>query len=355
MECAKIFSEDKSEIVTAQEVSLGIVSRDAEFVDPEEDFRVIFVSASKNGKSAHFRLYYSRQYYDSLNPERRKRYDYVRNLRHFQDSEWHQNWEAAFRPYAKTEAYVRDPESKTYKRADVYFENIKLAVEFQHSYIANDFAIRNDYYSKLGIDTIWLYDLTDTNVVKSEDGKFRVLENNAKGFFRIAEDADNLLHHVYVEAKDQKIYRIQHLERKQIDGDIESTIRVFDTTEIYTKQEFIDKIVNNAIFDKTETIDDSYDTIFDLWDKSYYYMVVMNTITSDHIVIFKDSKKQGEMKRDSSGTLLYQYVTWDEQKQFYSLNSKTYYRLRNDLANTQIWVLVRAFIDSSNYNNLQNK
>ena len=357
MEKAKIFGSSDT-IVSAQDVQMDVVSRfDNEFVDPEEDFRVTFVQESrKRNRKAHFRLYYTREYYNSMNPDRKTKYDILSSQRHFEESEWHRSWEDKFKEYAEIEAYMKNTDTGRYKRADAYIPEILTCIEFQHSYIANDFEERNRFYDKLGVKTIWLYDLSESDVIE-EDNECRILENNAKGFFRIAEDPDNLKNRiVLIQTKNGTIFRIDELKRKETEGELESTVRMFVPVAKYNEEEFITSVLNNEItLPEQKGLGDDfnykYHSIYDLWNKQYYWIVVKDMKTGKYIIIFKDLFAKGEMRKDQyhKSVIQYQYVRWDYKERKYTIlgDPNITYRLSSTDAKQERWVLIKSYTDAA--------
>lgn len=120
-------------------------------------------------------------------------------------SPWHFWWQRQF-PEDACEC-VFESEGQSH-RTDVYLDKQKLVIEFQHSPIKREeFLDRNNFYMKLGLRVVWLFDLTskllDDKLHFNEQGKtlfkdygFQVLkdfvfENPAiKIFFQIKNDGD---------------------------------------------------------------------------------------------------------------------------------------------------------------------
>ena len=249
MKYACLFRENEEPIlVSAEDIKNGIYSKDEEFIDPEYEFRVIYVKGARNNGGPHFRLYLSREDYNKLSPKRKSRYDYLRKMRHFDDSEWHKKWKQLFSGICDIEKCIKNESNGRWKFADAFYNKTKTCIEFQHSYIAFDFEERNEFYSNLSIKTIWLYDLSNSNVCEDIHGNIEILEDNAKGFFRISEVSKNLSdHYVYIQVKSGVIYRVSELNRREIPGNLRSTIRYFALTEKYTENEFIEAIKMNTI------------------------------------------------------------------------------------------------------------
>ena len=178
---AKLF--DSEEIVSARDVHDGKIDRKCEFVDIEDEFRVIYIKAAKANGRPHFRLYLSREDYNNLSEEKKTRYDILSKMRHYSETGWHMKWKERFLGFAEIEKYTKNEKTGKYKYADVLYEKAKTCIEIQHSFIGNDFETRNSFYKELGYRTIWLYDLTSLTAKPIENGMYQILENNSKGDF----------------------------------------------------------------------------------------------------------------------------------------------------------------------------
>lgn len=293
MKYARLFRENEPlYLVSAEDVKNGLYSRDEEFVDPEYEFKVQFVKGAKNNGGPYFRLYYSYEEYKKLFPDRASRYEIVCNMRRFQETHWHKKWKAYMADFCDIEKYVKSPQSNKYKYADAFYKETNTCIEFQHSYIALDFEERNEFYAALGINTIWLYDLSEANIRKNRLGNVEILENNAKGFFRISENPDNLQKQcVYIQVKSGTIYRVKQLDRCSSSTEYQSTIRYFVPTEEYSEEEFMDAIKNNRI-----KKDEIPQPLQHLWKSRYKWMVVRKVKGSTKIRVNHNGR--GEMYRD---------------------------------------------------------
>ncbi|MBR0461668.1 MAG: hypothetical protein IJJ00_03010 [Erysipelotrichaceae bacterium] len=355
MDKARIFKTN--EIVTAQDVLDGKINKNDDFVDVEEDFKVTFVKKAKNNGRPYFRVYYSLEDYKELSPEQKTRYDILSEMRHYQETPWHRDWKALFEPYAEIEKVIINPETKKRKIADAFFKETKICVEFQHSYIANDFEERNAFYRELGIDTFWLYDLTGLNVKLQADGSYQILENNAKGFFKIAENQMNLLMEgVFIQAKDKLIYRINYLDRKEIDNEFKSTIRCFYPAGIYNSEEFIEYIRNYRSVFHAPIIDPEYleeqrryydfikepHSLYELWKPSFNRMVVQNIEDGQYILI--DRSIDGKSMKKAVGyktVIAFHYVKYENH--WYDILSSKEYGISDDKASREIWMFMRSY------------
>ena len=92
-----------NKLVSADDVKKGYFSRNEDFIDPESEFRVIFVKSAKNNGSAYFRLYLSLKDYNKLSNEKKKKYDFLKELYHFKDSRWHNGWKDKIKSFAELE------------------------------------------------------------------------------------------------------------------------------------------------------------------------------------------------------------------------------------------------------------
>ena len=82
MDRARIF--ETGDRVFAQEIKDGKYSRHENYVDEEENFRAVYVKASKGHGAPYFRLYLSREDYNKLSQEQKTRYGILCEQRHYQ-------------------------------------------------------------------------------------------------------------------------------------------------------------------------------------------------------------------------------------------------------------------------------
>lgn len=351
MKNALLFRENEDPIlVSADEVLEGKYNPHDEFVDPDYEFRVQFVKGAKNGGGPYFRLYYSYEEYKKKYPDRADRYQIVANMRRFEESQWHNNWKQKFSFFCEIEKCIKNDSTKKWKFADAYYEEAKTCIEFQHSYISFDFEERNKHYSNLSIKTIWLYDLSKANVRADDKGNLQILEDNARGFFRISENPENLSNHfVYIQVKSGKIYRVRNLYRCEISGERKSTIRYFAPEEEYFEDEFIDAVHSNKIGFYTKKAEDKplvtptpqvqvntsryYQPkpIRKLWRPTYSSMIVKNITDETEIRINRNA--QNDMYRNANGCILYTYIDGHNKTQYPLSRSKEY---------QSIWILISA-------------
>ena len=256
-------------------------------------------------------------------------------MRKYAETEWHRRWKLNMAGFCEIEKVVKSPSTKKIKFADAFYDKAKMCIEFQHSYIALDFEERNAFYNAIGIRTVWLYDLPSANVRQDEQGNFEILEDNAKGFFRISEKPENLKkHYVYIQVKSGMIYRVTELLRREICGEQKSTIRYFVPKEIYTEAEFIDAIREQRISSDNEK--GTPKPLNSLWNRNYMWMSVKNVESGEVICINRDHA--GEMYRDfKDGLIRYVYV---DRK--YGQNSSKEYCLSRQKENRSIWLLVAS-------------
>lgn len=339
MKEARIHDENLERIVSADEVLAGSVSKDHDFVDVEYNFRVTFVRGAKNHGGPYFRLYWSLEDYKKYSPEQKERYDILRGMNHFAESQWHREWEEKVEGFAKTEKVIKNPETGKYKRADAFIDEHKLCIEFQHSYIAFDFRERNEFYSALGYKIVWLYDLSKHSAKTTEEGYIQVLEDNARGFYRVAEEEKDLTDHpVFIQVKGGIIYKVTKLYRKEIEGEKKSTIRYFYPDAIFTEEEFIQALRTND--ERLFVLEKKIDSIYNLWDKECSRMVFENTETGKQIIIYG---KNGEMNEDfATGCITYQFVYFDYKTHWYSIKSQKFYNLGHSDAHKKVWKVLSA-------------
>lgn len=334
MKNARLFKKNGDvEIVSAEDVLYDKVDRNSEFVDLEYEFKACFVKDCKGHYGPYFRLYLSREDYQKLTPYKKTKYEIVKEMRRYQESIWHRYWKERFEQTCECEIEktIKNEKSKTYKYADAYCKQTNTCIEFQHSFISMDFEERNKFYKELGIQIVWLYDLTKSSVKKTGDNEYEILEDNARGFFRIADFKDNLeKYHVYFQARDRFIYRIDQLRRKEIDDKKQSTIRLFNPLTIWTEDEFIDNVLSGNLASNLHTVDE-------LWNKDYSAMIIEDTETGKRIKLI--SKKDGTMYRAlDNGVLFYRYVdnTLKETK-------NKDYPLKRDEEHKKKWKLIKPY------------
>ena len=332
MKNARLFRNNKAlELVSAEDVKNGKYSRNEEFIDPEYEYKVQYVKGARNNGEPYFRLYHAYEEYKKLYPDRASRYEIVANMRRYQESAWHKKWKKNVASFCDIEKTIKNNETNKWKFADAFYEDTQTCIEFQHSYIDWDFEERNKFYSNLSIKTIWLYDLPNANARESESGFIEILEDNARGFFKISENPDNLKdHYVYIQVKSGKIYRVCELHRHDTSSDKKYTIRYFAPTEVYTEDEFITAIKNNTIGNTTYiTIPKS---LHELWKSTYSSMTVRNVEKNKVIRINRDG--EGNMfRRFGNRCIQYKYDdNYRTLKKDYSISRKDEYR--------PIWVLV---------------
>lgn len=341
MKEALLFRENEESIlVSAEEVKDGLYSRYEEFVDPEYEFKVQFVKGARNNGAPYFRLYYSYEEYKKLYPDRADRYEIVANMRHYQESEWHRFWKEAVSDFCSIEKYIKNPNTNKWKFADAFYDKTQTCIEFQHSYIAWDFEERNEFYSALSINTIWLYDLPNANTREDENGNIEILEDNARGFFRISENPDNLKNfRVYIQVKSGLIYRVNELLRRDSNTEQKSTIRLFVPAEIYTEEEFVDAIKYNTIGAPIDS-EEKPKTIQDLWNRNYSWMIIKNIENGDLIRINRNQHDE-PFREFSTDCIKYVYVD-DKFGYNQSSEEKKEYKLSHKKEKQAIWILISA-------------
>gem|GEM_PF-6789260 len=327
-------------MVSAKEVLDGIYSLDkCEFVDPEYEFKVQFVHGAKNHGGPYFRLYYSYEDYKKLYPDRADRYAIVADMRRYQECRWHKEWKESVSSFCSIEKCIKNPKTNKWKFADAFNEVTNTCIEFQHSFIDFDFEERNEFYSKMGIGVVWLYDLPKATLREREDGSMEILEDNARGFFRISENPDNLKnHYVYIQVKSGVIYRVTELGRLEANSGLKSTIRFFKPAQTLSADEFIEMIRKKSFCKKKQPT-----TLSSIWKPYYSCIVVENTTNGDTILINRD--KKGHMYREfSSGCIQYKYVACDEnnEEKPFTVKMNKDYSLSAKKESAPIWKLIYA-------------
>lgn len=340
MKYARLFRENEEPIlVSAEQVKEGLYSRDEEFVDPEYEYRVRFVKGAKNNGAPYFRLYYSYEEYKKLFPERASRYEILANMRRYQECKWHKMWKEKVSEFCEIEKCIKDPSTGKWKFADAYYEPNRTCIEFQHSYIALDFEERNAFYAALSINTIWLYDLSKANIRYDELDRVQILEDNARGFFRISENPENLQKYpVYIQVKNGKIYRVSELHRRASSAENQSTIRYFCPSEIYTEEEFVNALRSGRVGEQEEKKikQNQKHTLAELWNSRYAWMIVEDTFKRERLSI--NHNGYGGMFRDfKTGCIKYKYA---DNKYEMATTAKKEYCLSHEKEKQCIWRLV---------------
>ncbi len=339
MDKAIIFKDGSKILVSATDIKDGLYDGyDNQFVDPEYEFRVQYVKGAKNHGNPYFRLYYSYEDYKKKHPDRADRYAIVADMRRYDESRWHKKWKENVCGFCEIEKCIKDPVATKWKFADAFNPRTNTCIEFQHSYIAFDFEERNDFYSKLGINIVWLYDLPKATVREIDEGMIEILEDNARGFFRISENPDNLKNYpVYIQVKSGMIYRVTELTRREICSELKSSIRVFKPSQILSEEQFIDLIRTNV--PQAEV----FSSLYEIWEPYYNWVVVEDTTNQNTFLINRD--KKGNMFRSfDSGFIQYKYVTCytDGKNTRFTINSSKEYSLSHRKAESKIWKLVSS-------------
>ena len=340
MKNARLFRNNKAlELVSAEDVKNGKYSRNEEFIDPEYEYKVQYVKGARNNGEPYFRLYHAYEEYKKLYPDRASRYEIVANMRRYQESAWHQKWKKNVASFCDIEKTIKNYETNKWKFADAFYKDTQTCIEFQHSYIDWDFEERNKFYSNLSIKTIWLYDLPNANARESESGFIEILEDNARGFFKISENPDNLKdHYVYIQVKSGKIYRVCELHRHDTSSNKKSTIRYFAPTEVYTEDEFITAIKNNTIGKKAHAATPK--SLHELWKPTYSLMKVYNI--NDKKIIIINRGNNGEMFRKfDTGCIAYVYDNDPKP-----LRERTEYSISHKDEHRPIWILVNKRLNN---------
>lgn len=343
MKVALLFINGERVLVTAEEVKNGkFPPSEYEFVDPEYEYKVQFVCSAKNKGGPYFRLYYSYEDYKKLYPDRADRYKIVADMRRYQECIWHKNWKKDVSHFCIIEKCIRNPKTGKYRFADAYYPALHTCIEFQHSYIALDFEERNKFHYNLGNQVIWLYDLPKASVCDGENGSLEILEDNARGFFRISENPENLKQYpVYIQVKSKMIYRVEELNRLETHSETKSSIRCFRPSETYTPETFIEAIRSNRI--KPPEEQPCLMPLSALWRDNFSNAFVLDAEKDKIIMINRDHN--GHLYRNNSGCIIYQYA---ERKgnQFHAVKGYEYPLSKQD-ENTCKWRLLKYYLKNN--------
>ena len=242
-------------VVCARDIQNGLIPyKGLYFVDPEYQFRVIFKHRGKNGRSEHFALYLSKEDWNRLE----KQYDeetrriILSRLRHEDESQWHKHWKEVF-GFAELEKFIKNIETRRYRRPDVYLAEQKTCLEFQHSFSDKTFLERSQFFDDLGLNVIWLFDLTGIDVIPKGDNAYVIPEDNLKGFFNVAFYPENMSNYaILFQARDKKIYLIdalEHLGKYEIPhnglvAELNSSVRLIHPLCIYSEDSFVKAVVS---------------------------------------------------------------------------------------------------------------
>ena len=242
-------------VVCARDIQNGLIPyKGFYFVDPEYQFRVIFKHRGKNGKSEHFALYLSKEDWNRLE----KQYDeetrriILSRLKHEEESQWHKHWKEVF-GFAELEKFIKNIETGRYRRPDVYLAEQKTCLEFQHSFSDKTFLERSQFFDDLGLNVIWLFDLTGIDVIPKGDNAYVIPEDNLKGFFNVAFYPENMSNYaILFQARDKKIYLIdalEHLGKYEIPhnglvAELNSSVRLIHPLCIYSEDSFVKAVVS---------------------------------------------------------------------------------------------------------------
>lgn len=343
---ARLFIDGKAIFVTPDQVKEGFVPKESEFTDPDSEFGVRYVKDCKGHYGPYFKLYLSLEDYQRLSPERKTAWDILSDQRHYANGPWHRKWEAVFSPFCMMEKAIKNEETGILKRADAFFEQGKTVIEFQHSYIGEDFETRSAHYSSLGLNMVWLCDLTKGSVLPQDDGTYLVLEDNARPFFRVAKNPENLAKFpVFIHTKDGLIYLIKEIWRKNTDNDIKATVRVFRPAGIFTEDEFVQCIKNMDERFMSEPfaarLQPEKKTLFELWEKRYSRMVVLE-FDQEKILAFYPDGKGGMRRNFETGNVQALYMGKNERTGRYVKNYDKWYDVSFARAKAKNWVLLEA-------------
>ena len=339
MKYAVLFKTGKHQLVSAEDIKNGLYSRNEEFIDAEyEEFKVQYVKGAKNNGGPYFRSYYSYEDYKKQFPDRADRYEIVANMRRYKESKWHKRWKENVSDFCSIEKCIKNFTTDKWKFADAFYDKTQTCIEFQHSYINWDFEERNEFYANLSINTVWLYDLPNANARKNDEGNIEILEDNARGFFRISENPENLKkHRVYIQVKSGTIYRVNELLRHSSSTKQQSTIRCFRPIEVFTEEEFIGAIKNNQLCECPKSIKE-------LWSEEYKWMIIQNVENGRAIYIWRNQSNE-IFRSGEYDCIRYKYVDDSEidGKNGYSwMKEKKDYPLKYKDENRAVWILLKS-------------
>lgn len=346
MDKALLFKNKK--LVNASEVEEGLISKEEEFIDIEENFKVVFVKRSIDNKKAHFRYLVSKDEYLKLSEDKKILYDFlVSSFKHKEEDEWYKSWIDKFSHFAKTNFYIKNEETNKHKFADVFIKENNLCIELEKNYIRNYFDEKNLFFSSLGYKTIWLFDLTNKEIKKIKNNYIEILEGKSKAFFNLMDETRSFKDfHVFIQTKDKMIYKVERLEENNSSNNSNinvnksySKIRRFKYMISFNEDSFIKAIKDNNkdLFIKESVYIGS---IYDLWDDKYKAMVVENIFNNkETIIIYGDDN--GYMYRDFKYfKISYKYVTFFKNSGKWFINSNKFYNLNEEKAKRKEWKLL---------------
>ncbi len=230
-------------------------------------------------------------------------------------SEWHRMWQSFFP--GKTEEFMEYGGNK--HKADVFTNN--KVIEFQHSpMVLEEFRDRNEFYTSLGYEVIWVFDLTEL----VEKGNIAAIDNAGIEF----KWSYTLALFKGMDLPNEKATIFFQLD-KLTDMNEPVLLRVYketdnfkyffaDTKTAMSANEFI-KYINGSyndmvsqIFDENKSspestkypfvvVNDRYNakqykypkTIEELWDFRYEYMIVHRARSNNYYKIYGDDFTRG--------------------------------------------------------------
>ena len=190
-----------------------------------------------------------------------------------------------------------------------------------------------------------MYDLSKS-AVKENDDSIDILENNAKGFFRISEKPENLKkYRIFIQVKSGVIYQVDELKRHETDTNLKSSIRYFSPVKVYQDNEFVEAVITGDVLksNSVTTIDTKEElyNLNELWKTNYSSMIVLDTEKGETIRINRDDN--GQMFRSfASGCIQYNYVDWYDKIKFFKLKSKKDYSISPKKEKLKIWKLLKT-------------
>ena len=214
---------------------------------------------------------------------------------HYEMSEWHLDWQSRFPEDCREVVMTKDGVKH---RADVFINN--KVIEFQHSEMSNDeFWDRNEFYTGLGYDVIWVFDLQeywgDKIFYRNDTRRDDVLRWNwAKKTFNGYDCKEDEKITLYFQALPTEPNEFDDpvLGKVCSNADNEMKHFIMQHKDWLTAKEFV------AMCSK-KTAPVKYDTIEFLWNKHQVNgcIKVKNALTHEEVEIKKDPRFMREKYR----------------------------------------------------------
>ena len=159
---------------------------------------------------------------------------------------------------------------------------------------------------------------------------------------------DNLKKYpVFIHAKDGRIYLVKELGRKETNDPQKATVRVFRPAGIFSEDDFVEGIkrMDPRFLSESfaSTLQPEKKSIFELWDKRYYRMVVEEVDKGKYLAFYGDRK--GEIKKNYETMNIHaKYMKLNEDSGRYRVDSD-WYDVGSARANAKNWILLEAQFD----------